>query len=247
MKILHLIHLMNKIKVMRNTKDDKFSYTLGITLTFELLLHKSDKAIAIYIHSKYNGESLEKLLLLAKEKKIEVIYSDKIFNILSQKENCFVIGKFLRYESSLEEGNHIVLVNPGNAGNVGTIIRSLVGFGFKNLAIISPGVDVFDTKTVRSSMGSIFSINFEYFSSFEQYQKKYNNNMYPFMLKAKTKLQETTFKCPYSLIFGNEATGLPDEFLKYHSVIISHSNKIDSLNITMAVSIACYEATKENF
>ncbi len=58
----------------------------------------------------------------------------------------------------------------------------------------------------------------------------------------------TKFKTPFSLIFGNEATGLPKEFLNIgESVIISHSKNIDSLNLTIAASIAIYESTKNNF
>ena len=49
----------------------------------------------------------------------------------------------------------------------------------------------------------------------------------------------------YSLIFGNEATGLPDEFLgEGHSVRIRHTDNIDSLNLSLAAGIAIYEFTK---
>ena len=52
----------------------------------------------------------------------------------------------------------------------------------------------------------------------------------------------------FSLIFGNEATGLPHEFSKIgKSVIIPHSDRIDSLNLPIAASIAMYEATKADF
>ena len=67
------------------------------------------------------------------------------------------------------------------------------------------------------------------------------------MLKAKAKLKDTSFIKPYSLIFGNDATGLPDSFLEYNSVIIPHSHNIDSLNLPIAVSIALYSATSSDF
>ncbi|MBQ1826888.1 MAG: hypothetical protein II126_02850, partial [Erysipelotrichaceae bacterium] len=51
----------------------------------------------------------------------------------------------------------------------------------------------------------------------------------------------------YSLVFGNEATGLADKFQQYGtSVIIRHLNTIDSLNLCNAVSIALYEFTRGN-
>ena len=138
---------------------------------------------------------------------------------------------------------HVVLVNPSNAGNLGTIIRSSCGFNFLDLVIIKRAVDIFDPKTVRASMGALFNIRFSLFDSFEDYKKTNNHNYYPFMLKAKTTLPETNFIKPFSLIFGNEATGLPDSFLEYNSVIIPHNKLIDSLNLEVATSIGLFYAS----
>ena len=64
---------------------------------------------------------------------------------------------------------------------------------------------------------------------------------------SKKKLNETEFVKPFSLVFGNEATGLDDSFLSVGtSVIIAHSDRIDSLNLPIAASIAMYEATKSS-
>ena len=50
------------------------------------------------------------------------------------------------------------------------------------------------------------------------------------------------------LVFGNEATGLPDRFATFCTpVIIRHSHDIDSLNLPMAAGIAMYELTKKNW
>ena len=96
-------------------------------------------------------------------------------------------------------------------------------------------------------MGALFNLNFRMFDSFSDYDKLYNRNYYPFMLKAKQKLKDVKFTEPFSLIFGNEATGLPDNYLDYNSVNIPHSHTIDSLNLPIAVSIAIYSATQNNF
>lgn len=235
----------------RYKREDEVSYALGITLTFELLKFAPEYATKVYIHTAMQrGEAFEKLEALCKELKIPMEFGDKPFNILSQKENCFCIGEFKKFSRKAEKNaNHVVLHNPSNAGNMGTIMRSAAGFGITNLVIITPAVDQFDPKTVRASMGAVFHLNISLFSSFEEYEKEYpNREMYTFMLKAKKKLSELTVKEPYSLIFGNEATGLPDSFLEVGtSVIISHSNRIDSLNLPIAASIALYEATKKDF
>ena len=205
----------------------------------------------VYIHSSMKeGETYDKLCRLCREAGVEMVHTDKIFHVLSQKENCYVIGEFRKYTGTLhKDASHIVLVNPSNAGNMGTIMRSALGFGMNQMAIIRPAVDAFDPKVVRASMGAVFSTEFVYFDSFEEYREKYGEReLYPFMLQAQKTLHEVRPKGVFSLIFGNEATGLPREFLQIGtSVIIPHTDRIDSLNLPIAASIAMYEATKQHF
>lgn len=229
-------------------KSDLESYTLGTTLTLELLNKKIEYVKRVYIHSKQEkNETYEKIVNICKKNNIEILMSDKTINSLSDKDNCYVIGVFKKFESEIiDDENHIVLVNPSNMGNLGTIIRSSVGFGINNLVIIKPAVDIFDPKVIRSSMGAIFNLNFKYYDSFSDYSKNYKREYYPFMLKAKTNLNNVEKKYPCSLIFGAEATGLDDSYLEIGTpVIIKHKNIIDSLNLDNAVSIALYEFTKD--
>ena len=109
----------------RYRKEDSVSYSLGITLTFELLKFKTEYVNRVFVHSAMKqGDTLDKLLKLCEDSDIEVVYADKIFNVLSQKDNCYVIGEFRKFESGLDnDSSHIVLVNPSNAGNMGTIMR----------------------------------------------------------------------------------------------------------------------------
>ena len=63
------------------------------------------------------------------------------------------------------------------------------------------------------------------------------------MLSAKKQL--TAENCPkpekYTLIFGNEATGLPEAYADYaEAIIIPQSPEVDSLNLTIAVGIGAY-------
>jgi TrmH family RNA methyltransferase len=237
--------------VKKYKRDSEVSYTLGTTLTFELLYNKPNVVKKIYIHpSLKKDETYEKLISLCHKNHIDYEEAIKPFNILSEKDNCYVIGEFSKYLDKVEDTNHVVLVNPSDAGNLGTIMRSSLGFGLSNLIIIEPAVDNFNPKVIRSSMGARFSINVETFSSFDEYIKKYpNRNIYTLMLQASVNLSELeTKQGNYSIVFGNEATGLPREFLNIGTpVIIKHSNKIDCLNLPIAVSITLYEFTKERF
>lgn len=230
----------------RYRKDDPVSYSLGITLTFELLRYKTEYVNTVYVHSTMKeGDTYNKLRTICREAGIPIRQTDKIFHVLSQKENCYVIGEFRKFPGKLEkDASHIVLVSPSNAGNMGTIMRSALGFELNQMAIVRPAVDAFDPKVVRASMGAVFSTEFQYFDSFEEYLEQFGQReLYPFMLQAQITLPEISPSGTYSLIFGNEATGLPEEFLDIGtSVIIPHSKRIDSLNLPIAASIAMYAA-----
>jgi len=227
-------------------KEFEYSYSLGAFPTLELLNKHLDDVIDIYVHSTFINKDVKEKIInrLGKEFKT----NDRLIEKLSPKENCYIVGIFKKYKDKLDINcDHLLLDNPSNMGNLGTIIRSSLGFGIKNIAVIKPGVDFFDPKTIRASMGSIFNINICYFDSVEDYKNEFNDHIiYSFMLKANNTLQSFKFSKGLStLAFGNEATGLPDSYLDKNSIIIKHSNEIDSLNITNAVSIALYEFNRQ--
>ena len=235
------------IKVTSYKSDNIYTYGLGATVAMEYLLKKRDVVRAVILHPGFRSEeTIEKIRNICGND-IPVSTEEKPFNILSKKDNCFVIVVIEKQKVKMRDGNHMVLVNPSNCGNLGTIVRSCLGFGVTNIAIVGKtSADPNDPKTIRASMGACASVNIEVFEDFEDYQKRFpNNNLYPFMLDGSTKLQETTINKPFSLIMGNEATGLDPKFQSIGKPIrIEHSSNIDSLNITIAASIGLYEATK---
>lgn len=227
--------------VKKYKKTDEHSYALGATVTMELLKNKPKSARCIYVSPK---SDVDVVCDRARELGINVVESEKAFNILSPKGNCFVIGEFDKFDTQLKaERNHIVLVNPSDSGNLGTIMRDVAAFDGVELVIIRPAVDPFDPKTVRASMGAVFNIDFECFDSFDEYVAAYGDRkIVPFMLNG-SPFKDMNFEREgkYSLVFGNEATGLPSDFYKYGAVRIEQSDKVDSLNLSVAVSIALYK------
>ncbi len=229
-------------------KDAFYSYTLGAFPTLELILNHKESLLKILVHSSFKNEEV-----LAKIQEVSSIcdiqINDKLISKLASKENCYIIGIFKKYEMKLNQNkDHIVLAQPMNMGNFGTIIRSALGFNIHDIAIISPCIDIFDPKVLRASMGSFFSTNIQIFPSFEAYQKMYpNRKTHSFMLQATKTLQNHTFQkeIPTSLIFGNESSGLDLSYLNEDSLIIEHEKSIDSLNLPNAVSIALYEFYKQ--
>ena len=218
-----------------------------MTVTFELLLSRPKSLRAVYVHPAVTkNDNYFKLIEKCESLGISPTESEKAFNILSPKENCFVIGEFEKYSMALDEGEpHIALVSPMNAGNVGTIMRTALGLGYENIAIIEPCTDPFSPEVVRSSMGAIFSLNVEVFKSIDEYRARFEHKLYPFMLTASLPIEQVEFVPPYALVFGNEAHGLPEEFAALgQSVIIPCTDKVDSLNLSIAAAIGMYEARK---
>ncbi len=242
---------MNRdVPLKKYIKKMEYSYTLGAFPTIELLKNQPEHVLKVLLHPDMDSQAqLEIIKGLCKKHNIPMEWAGKSIEKIRDKENIFAVGVFEKYQNKLNsKENHIVLVNPSDMGNMGTIIRTSIGFGICNLAIIEPAVDVFNPKVVRASMGSLFQMNFCYYSSFEEYQQSAGKRaLYPFMLKGAVPLQELKRdkEETYSLIFGNEATGLPDSFAEVgQSVVIRHTDNIDSLNLALATGIGIYEFTK---
>ena len=237
------------LQIKRYKRDFEYSYTLGVFPTIELLKYKLENVVEVIFSSKgENNNGVDKIKEICKINNIETRISDKAINRVSQKENVYAIGVFKKYKENIREGNHLMLVNPSDMGNLGTIIRTSLGLGIEDVAIISPGVDKFDPKVIRGSMGALFRVRIEYFDSFEEYTKQFKENKgYSFILGANSYLDEIEkVDYPYTLIFGNESSGLDEEYYKKrtNSIKIRQTDKIDSLNLAISIGIALYEFTK---
>ena len=237
----------NTIKIKSYKKEFNWSYTSGAFATIELLKTRPELLDCVYVHSDYRDT--DGITVLCKAKQISCIQSDKAFSSVSQKENCYVLGVFLKYESTLSDCEpHVVLVNPSDMGNLGTIIRTIIGMNVKNLAIIEPAADIWNPKTVRASMGALFHMRHESFHSFDAYTQRYPlHTFFPFMLDGKLTPEETPPCKLFSLVFGNEASGLDARFHEFgNSVKIPLTDRIDSFNLASAVSIGTYIFARKN-
>lgn len=240
-------------KLKRYNKKENYSFTYGAFPTFEALSNRPECLSQVVAHPTANPEILDHLQSVCSEARVPFEINGKLVERLRNKDAHIVIGVFEKYTCRLSSSaNHVVLVQPSDSGNLGTIIRTCVGFGIRDLALIGQAADIFNPKVVRASMGSLFRLNFQYFQDFEEYAADCGENrqFFPFMLNGAKKLGtiQADPDLPFSLIFGNEATGLDDSFLEFgQSVLISHTSAIDSLNLSLAVGIALYEFTKPRF
>lgn len=232
--------------IQKYSKDLDYSYTEGFFPTFEMIQFKRDAFRMVYVSSDaVDSDGYQKLKSIVPADKIVV--SDKAFNKIASKENAHVIGVFSKFDNTLDpKENHLVMVNPSDMGNLGNAMRSLLAFGYHDLALITPCADKFNPKVVRASMGALFKIRIEEFSSFDEYIAKYPREFYPFVLDTSKPLHEVTFQKPCSLVFGNEATGLPPEIHNHNNVRIEQSDEVDSLNLTTSIAIGLYELKMQN-
>ena len=231
-------------------RESPVSYALGPFPAFELLNCRPEAARAVYYREDFTQR--DKLTELCERLQVPCYCSQKALLRISQKEICYAAGEFTKYSENLRPDRpHIALVHPGDMGNLGTIERTILGFGIKDLVLISGGADRWHPKAVRASMGAAFRLRVREFDSFQEYLAEFgeNRDIFPFMLDGGKVL--TPGSCPrsplYTLVFGNEATGLPPEYKGYgQSLFIAQTDEVDSLNLAVAVSVGTYLFTQCN-
>lgn len=228
-----------------------YSYAPGVFPSMECLLYRPGCARRLLLHTRAAGtEAADKLTRLAAERHIRVETADKALARLSGKENCYAAVVFGKFDDALHaDAPHVVLHCPSDSGNVGTIFRTALGFGVEDVALIRPCVDVFDPRVVRASMGSLFSLRVRVYDDFDAYLAEHPNRaLYPFMLDGSRSLPEvlaTDIPPRWTLIFGNEGSGLPASFSALgQPVRIPSNDRIDSLNLAIAAGIGLYGFTQ---
>lgn len=227
------------------TRNLPYSYALGLFPASELMRKRPELAKRLLVSSKAeNSEGLQALRALCEKYHVREENADRVLSRISGKENCFAAIVFDKFQGEMTRGNHLVLHHPSDKGNLGTMLRTALGFGYTDIAIIRPAADAFDPHVVRASMGAIFGLNVRYYDDFEAYRQEFPEHaLYPFMLDASVPLAEGVRqkKEPFALIMGNEGSGLPTEFAQMgQAVRIPHSHDIDSLNLSIAAAIGMY-------
>jgi len=180
------------MKIKRYIKKSNYSFSFGAFPTIELLTYKLDSVLRVYYSpDAINSKMFSTIAKMCSENEVKFIESNNTVSKLSPKENVYFIGVFKKFDSRILSGeNHLLLYQPSDTGNLGTILRTCLGFGMNNIGIINPGVDIFYPNVVRSSMGALFRLNFEYFENVEAYVRRFKNKLYLFDIKGVKYLHE---------------------------------------------------------
>lgn len=143
----------------------------------------------------------------------------------------------------------IVVESIEKPGNLGAILRSCEAFGIDALIVTDTKVDFYNPNVIRSSVGCLFGMNIFNSSNGElfQYLKENDYRIYTtIMNKDAENINVRNLKNKSAVVFGTEHSGLTDFWMgKGDNTIIPMSGSIDSLNLSNAVAIACYEISRQ--
>lgn len=141
-------------------------------------------------------------------------------------------------------GNNIVVTNNiEKAENIGSIIRSGVGFGFHSYMFDSRSCHPFNRKSVRVSMGAAFNIDYHICNDLIECLEQLRNIGYRIIAleldEQSIPLNKYQFPEKSALVFGSEARGIEKNVLDYVDSIIEIpiSHNIDSLNVNISSAI----------
>lgn len=176
--------------------------------------------------------------------KVSVISNLELEKISNQKNpnDVLAIVKMKNFNNTSKNGLVVVLDNINDPGNLGTIIRACDWFGVSSIVCSNNSVDMYNPKTVQSSMGSIFRVNIIY-TDLIKYLDDIQSSIVGAFLEGES-IRDFHFDENLHLVMGNEANGISDEITKLISRKIKINNYVEgaeSLNVAIATSIFLYE------
>ena len=144
----------------------------------------------------------------------------------------------------------LLLEDLQDPGNLGTIFRTGEGAGVSGIIMTGQTVDLFNPKTIRSTMGSIYRVPFftvEELDSTIQTLKQSGVAVYAAYLENSMDYDLLNYTQPTAFVIGNESNGLrrttADKATQY--IKIPMAGQVESLNAAVAASILMYEAARQ--
>jgi len=154
-------------------------------------------------------------------------------------------------EALLAAVDSLVVVVDGvqDPGNLGTIIRSADAVGATGVVLGNGTVDVYNPKTVRSTMGSLFHLPIieAALPPLLAEAKRQGIRLVNTSLQASRTCYETDWTGPTWLILGNEGKGVSPEVAGQvdDHIIIPMQGRAESLNVAMAATVLLFEAMRQ--
>lgn len=183
--------------------------------------------------------------------------SDGVFLRISDTQTpqgilCVVKQYHYHVEQLCRKENPLLLLleDIQDPGNLGTMLRTGEGAGIDGVIMTTATADIYNPKTIRSTMGSIYRVPFLYTDNILQtigQLKEWNITVYAAHLRADTVYDTYDYRQGTAFLIGNEGNGLQDEtadaagtYLK-----IPMEGQVESLNAAVSASILLYEASRQ--
>lgn len=194
----------------------------------------------------------EILLLEGNNEKYDVktnYVNEKVMKYITELDNPSKIIGICHKKNDKIQGNHILILDDiQDPGNLGTIIRSAVAFNIDTIILSKTGVDLYNSKVLRSTQGMIFNINIVVSDIKEEILKLKSDNYKILTTNVEGgKLVKSIEKNQkFAIIIGNEGKGVSKEIkeLSDEYIYIEMNKKCESLNAAVATSIILYELSR---
>lgn len=206
------------------------------------LLHTQLPIVKLYAQKEWLDQNYN----LLSERNI-IIISQEELKLISTQETPNQVLAIIEIKDktidSVQTDNRLTLAldNIQDPGNMGAIIRIADWFKIENILCSEDCVDMYNTKVVNASMGTIGRVNIIY-TDLVKYLKQINNvNIYGAVLNG-----ENVYRAKISedgiIVIGNEAHGISPEVRKLLTKAITipaNNQTADSLNAAVATGIFC--------
>lgn len=197
----------------------------------------------------------ERLSGLACETVTDEVFSRMSDTVTPQGILCLVRQPHYDIEEMLQETckKHVLFIlleDIRDPGNLGTIFRTAEAAGIDGVIMSSRTVDIYNPKTIRSTMGSVYRVPFLYTESLLDVIHKLRErevSVYAAHLGAAADYDDWDYRKSTAFLVGNEANGLREETAACADWLlrIPMEGRVESLNAAVASSLLLYEAYRQ--
>lgn len=247
-QVKHLLQLQKKSKA-RN--EEGVFVVEGLRMFVEVPKERVDK---VYVSETFYYKKKHELSW--EEFPLEIL-SDSVFKHVSDTQTpqgVLCIVKRKQYDLGtlldIENPHFMVLDNLQDPGNLGTIVRTAEGAGVDAVFMSRDCVDIYNPKTIRSTMGSIYRMPTIYIEDtvklLELFKEK-GIKSYAAHLDGKNSYDKEDYRTGTAILIGNEGNGLRDEVSNKADiwVRIPMEGQVESLNAAIAASVFMFEVARQ--
>lgn len=151
----------------------------------------------------------------------------------------------------LDKGNLFVILDGlQDPGNLGTIFRTSEAAGVNGIILSRECVSIYNPKSIRSTMGTLFRMPFIYVDDLVQTIGGLHENgihTYAAHLKGQKSMYQYDYSTGTAFIIGNEGAGISDKVAQAaeNYLRIPMEGEVESLNAAVATSVLLYEAHRQ--